>query len=98
MLQFFGIQVSIINGIAGIATIFLFQTSIPLPPVMGLFVRGKIALDIWGLFSDNELGILASTFSLWILNLIVPALIGMVFIIKINVVQSLGIKSNSDEK
>ena len=98
MLQFFGIEVSIINGIAGIATIFLFQTSIPLPPLMGLFVRGKIALDIWGLFSENELGILASTFSLWILNLIIPALIGTVFIIKINVVQSLGIKPNSEEK
>ena len=92
MLQFFGIKVSIISGIAGIATIFLFQTSVPLPPVMGLFVRGKIALDIWGLFSENELGILASTFSLWILNLIVPALIGMIFIIKINVVKSLGIE------
>ena len=98
MLQFFGIEVSMINGIAGIATIFLLQTSIPLPPLMGLFVRGKIALDIWGLFSENELGILASTFSLWILNLIVPALIGTVFIIKINVVQSLGIKNDSNEK
>ena len=98
MLQFFGIKVSIINGIAGIATIFLFQTSIPLPPLMGLFVRGKIALDIWGIFSKNELGILASTFSLWILNLIVPALIGMVFIIKINVVQSLGIEGDSEKK
>lgn len=90
MLQFFGINVSIIKGLAGIATIFLLQTSIPLPPIWDLFARGQIALEIWGFSSDNEIGILASTFTLWVLNLIIPALIGTIFIVRINILQSLG--------
>ena len=98
MLHFFGINVPILEGLSGIATIFLLQTSIPLPPIWDLFARGQIALEIWGFFSKNELGILASTFTLWILNLIIPALIGTVFMIKINVIQSLGMKNNNDEK
>ncbi len=98
MLQFFGIKVPIIEGLAGIATIFLLQTSIPLPPIWDLFARGQIALEIWGFFSENEIGILASTFTLWTLNLIIPALIGTVFIIKINVIQSLGYEKNNDKK
>ena len=98
MLQFFGINVSIVKGLSGIATIFLLQTSITLPPIWDLFARGQIALEIWGFSSENELGILASTFTLWVLNLIIPALIGAVFIIKINVLQSLGYGKNNGQK
>ncbi len=93
LLQFFGINVSFWLGTAGIATIFLVQTSIPLPPVWDLLVRGEVALQVWGLFGANELSVLAATFSLWIINLIVPALIGMIFMLKINVLKSLGIKN-----
>jgi len=98
MLQFFGINVSIIKGLAGIATIFLLQTSIPLPPIWDLFARGQIALEIWGFSSENEIGILASTFTLWVLNLIIPALIGTIFIVRINVLQSLGYEKINDKK
>jgi len=98
MLQFFGIDVSISEGLMGIATIYFLQTSIPLPPIWDLFARGQIALQIWGIFSGNELAILASTFTLWILNLIIPALIGTVFIIRINVLQSLGYEKNNRKK
>ncbi len=97
MLQFFGINVSIIKGLAGIATIFLLQTSIPLPPIWDLFARGQIALEIWGFSSQNEIGILASTFTLWVLNLIIPALIGTIFIVRINVLQSLGYEKINDK-
>jgi hypothetical protein len=90
LLHFFGINVSLIDGISGIATIFILQTSIPLPPLLGLAVRSEIAILVWGVFSSNELSILAATFILWILNLIIPALFGMVFIANINVLKSLG--------
>lgn len=90
ILHFFGIEVPILVALAGISTIFLIQTSIPLPPVMGLFARGEVALYIWGFFSANEINILAATFGLFIINLTVPALLGMIFIVKVNVLKSLG--------
>ena len=89
-LQYFGISLSLSPGLAGIGTIFLLQTSIPLPPFLGLVVRGSLALYVWGFYDTNEVAILASTFVLWILNIILPALIGTVFILKTNVIASLG--------
>ena len=90
MLRFFGIDVPIIQAASCIATIYLLQTSIPLPPIVGLLARGEVALKIWGLFSNNALSILAATFSLWVINLIIPAFIGLIFILKLNLLKPLG--------
>ena len=90
MLRFFGINVPIGAGVSCIATIYLVQTSIPLPPIFGLAARGEIALQIWGLFGANPVSILAATFTLWIINLIIPALIGLIYILKANLLKSLG--------
>lgn len=97
ILRFFGIDVDILRGVSCIATIYLLQTSIPLPPIVGLLARGEIALKIWGIFSANELSILAATFTLWVINLIIPALIGLVFILQLNVLKSLGYEKKSLE-
>lgn len=90
MLRFFGINVPILSGISCIATIYLVQTSIPLPPVFGLAARSEIALQIWGLFGANPISSMAATITLWIINLIIPAFIGLVFILKANLLKSLG--------
>jgi uncharacterized membrane protein YbhN (UPF0104 family) len=88
MLRFFGIDVPILRAASCISTIYLLQTSIPLPPVVGLLARGEVALKIWGLFTKNDLSILAATFSLWVINLIIPAFIGLVFILRANFFQT----------
>lgn len=97
ILQFFGIDLPFFAAISGIATIFLLQTSIPLPPVVGLLARGEIALGIWGIFTDLSLSILAASFSLFVINLTLPALIGVIFITKINVLKSLGYGKTEDK-
>jgi uncharacterized membrane protein YbhN (UPF0104 family) len=98
MLRFFGIDVPILRAASCIATIYLLQTSIPLPPVVGLLARGEVALKIWGLFTQNDLSILAATFSLWVINLIIPAFIGLVFILKANFFPSKKNEKNSDNQ
>jgi len=90
MLRFFAIEVPVVAGFSGIATIYLLQTSIPLPPLVGLLARGEVALYVWGFFSSVELSILSASFTLFIINLTIPALLGAVFIVKINVLKSLG--------
>lgn len=90
ILQFFGIQIDFWAAFSGIASIFLIQTSVPLPPLLGLLARGDIALYIWGYFHVNDISILAATFTLFIINLCIPALLGLTFIVKINVLKSLG--------
>jgi len=71
LLLFFGIEVPFLLGMASIALIFFVQTSVPLPPVYGLAVRGNVALRVWAFFTANTLGILSSTFGLWLINVLV---------------------------
>jgi hypothetical protein len=71
---------------AGIATIFLVQASVPLPPAMGLLARSEIALFVWGFFTQDHVDILAATFSLFVINIAVPALLGLVFIVQVNII------------
>lgn len=95
LLQFFGIDAPFLEALAGISTVFLVQTSIPLPPVTGLLTRGQVALFVWSFFGGNEISVLAATYSLFVINLILPALIGAVFILKTNVLKSLGYANES---
>ncbi len=94
LLQFFGIDAPFLEALAGIATVFLVQTSVPLPPVLGLLTRGQVALFVWGFFGGNEISVLAATYSLFVINLVLPSLIGAVFILKTNVLKSLGYESD----
>ena len=90
MLRFFGLAFPLLPALAGIASIFLFQTSVPLPPVIGLVARGELAIFIWNNFETNEISILGASFALFVINLSIPALLGLLYIIKINILKSLG--------
>ncbi len=95
LLQFYDIPAPFITGMAGVATIFLVQASVPLPPVMGLLARGEIALFVWGHFAESQVSILAATFSLFVINIAVPALLGLVFIVQVNILKSLGYENGN---
>jgi len=85
LLRFFGINPDFTAGYAGIAAIFLVQTSLPLPPLAGLVARGNLAVQVWSFFGANEISSLAATFALWIINLILPALIGTFSLFYVNI-------------
>ena len=85
LLKFMGIEVEIVAGLSAIATVFLLQSSIPLPPVSGLVARGGTALYIWQFYSANQVAILATTFCLWILNVIFPAILGLSLLIETDI-------------
>lgn len=84
LLRFFGVGVDLKTGFIGIASIFLVQSSIPLPPVTGLLARGEIAIFIWSIFGAASINILAATFLLFLINVVVPALAGLILIISSN--------------
>jgi hypothetical protein len=59
-----------------------------MPASLGLPARGSIAVFVFGWLTDIEdhkllalqSGILMATFLLWIINVLIPAIIGMVFL------------------
>jgi hypothetical protein len=73
MLRFSGIYLPSDAAFTGIATIYLIQTGLPLPPLLGFLARGEIALLIWQTWGADPLQILSASYGLFIINLAVPA-------------------------
>lgn len=83
IIQFFDVTDDVFSSVMGVGVIYLFQTLLPLPPLLSIFARGEIAVVIWSHFSHGVLGILAATFSLWVINLMIPALVGYLLLLRI---------------
>lgn len=89
LLTCFGFEMNWAQGFAAILFVFLLQTGLPIPPSAGLIARGSIAVLVFGWFITADgaaLGlqsaVLASTFSLWLINLLLPAAFGAFFIVQ----------------
>ncbi len=85
LLYFFGAELSLSLVLAGITIIYLVQSGIPLPGGFSILARSSIALFILGSFELNDWTILASTWTLWVINLVLPAFFGLIILRKINV-------------
>ena len=90
LLYFFGVEGSFGMLFLGVSTVFLIQSMMPLPPMLNVFARSEIALIVWGIFSINEIAIISSSFGLWIINLLIPAFVGLLLSLNKNVVKSFG--------
>ena len=80
LLHVFNVDISLYNAIVSVMLVFFFITLTPTITIAEIGVRGSMALLVFLKFSPNVIGILSSTFLLWIINLIIPAIIGSFFI------------------
>ena len=78
-----GERINVIDGSSAALTTNILQTFMPLPPVIGLVGRGEAAVLVWSVFSADELIILSATFIVWVINVVLPALIGVVLILNL---------------
>lgn len=80
MLSFWGLPLNLVQMSVGVGLIYFIQTGVPLPPSTGLLARGNIALFVFAmLLPPDFIGttlILSATFSLWLLNVFLPAVLG----------------------
>lgn len=82
LLRFFGIDIGIVESYAAILATLFVQGFVPSFLLIELGMRGASAIWLIGLFSQNVPGILLSAYSLWIINLMIPALIGLFVLLK----------------
>jgi len=80
LLWFFGASLTLGEGLVGIFSIYLIQAGIPLPPGLGVMTRSEIAILIWGANQIHPLAVLSATLTLYVLNLLLPALAGICLI------------------
>lgn len=80
LLKILNVEILFLHSLIIIPMIFLCVTAVPTITPAEIGVREFFALQFIGLVSANSSGIVLSAFSLWLINLAVPALIGTIFI------------------
>ena len=97
LLVVFKVDVTFWEAILMIVLSFFVLAAIPTVAITELGVRGSVALFFIGLVSSNGLGVLASTLMLWFINLIIPALVGSLFVLELNFFRTTKIQPESDD-
>ncbi len=83
-LRLFGATILITDGIVAIGVIYLAQTVIPSFAIAEVLTRGSIASQVLIFYGvDGFISVAAST-CIWLLNLIIPAALGYLFILRFN--------------
>ena len=80
LLNVFEVHVLYVDAMILITTMLFVISVIPTIAITEIGVRGSIALVLFSLVSVNIVGILSATFVLWVINLLLPALLGTMFI------------------
>ena len=80
LLNLFGVDISYFDSII-LTMVMLFVISIiPTIAISEIGIRGSVSVYLFGLVSANTLGILSATFVLWVINLLLPAILGAFFV------------------
>lgn len=80
-LKIFGVEASWQILLCLISVLFMMMAMIPTIALAELGIRGKLSLELFGLVSTQQLSILAASAGIWIVNLIIPAILGTVFLL-----------------
>jgi hypothetical protein len=85
LLQCFGVTGAIWTAAWLVSLQFVALAVIPTIALAELGIRGRLALALFGWISTNQIGIISAAVSLWLVNLVVPALTGSLLIMRIRI-------------
>jgi hypothetical protein len=78
MLGYLGVGIGWWEGFWAVAVFYLAMTLVPTVALLELGLRWQFSLIIFGLFTSNLLGVYVAATGIWLLNLVLPALVGAV--------------------
>jgi hypothetical protein len=78
-----GVFIDVPTLMALTSILFLILAIIPTLTLAELGIRGKVSLLLFGMYSANTLGILAAAGGIWLLNLIIPACLGGLILLRL---------------
>lgn len=83
-LRLFNVSLQVGDGVTVVGVIFLTQTIVPTFAFAELVIRGSIAATFLHSYTENDFAAVGASTCMWLLNLIIPAVLGYVFIIRYN--------------
>ena len=69
--------------VSSVSVLFLVLAVVPTIALAELGIRSKASIALFTLFSTNTLGILVATATIWLINIIFPAVAGSLFVLSV---------------
>jgi hypothetical protein len=82
LLNYFGVDITITQAIVLIPVYLITLTAIPTITLAELGVREVVSITVFSMVSDNEIGMVATAFAIWLINLAIPAIVGTIFVLQ----------------
>lgn len=83
LLLFFGVSLEFWSGMAAISLIYMIMHFLLVPTIGDLGVRGSLSILILEPFTTDVPAIVFATFAAWIINIMLPSLIGLLMLKRI---------------
>jgi hypothetical protein len=83
LFSLFDVQIPLETTCFAVSVYFLILAIIPTAGIAELGVRGKVGISLFSLFSTNGIGILAAMGSIWLINIIFPAILGSLLMLNV---------------
>jgi hypothetical protein len=83
LLQVLNVAIFWVDSFWIISILFLVLAVVPSFAIADLGIRGKFSTELLTVYSVNTVGILGTTFGIWIINLFIPAVAGSILILGI---------------
>jgi hypothetical protein len=89
MFSVFGVSLTLLRTLSCVSVVFLVMAVVPTFTVLTeLGLRWEASIQVVQLFSGNTVGIFATSFGIWLINLVIPALAGSLLILGIKLFKS----------
>lgn len=85
LMQVFNVNLLLLDAFILVGVMLIVLAVIPSMALAELGFRGKVSLLLFGLLSENSVGIIATAAGIWLINLILPAILGTLFILGLRI-------------
>jgi hypothetical protein len=87
LLRYMNVGMPVAGGFCMAALFFWIMAVIPSVTLTELGIRGKVSLFLFRNFSSNTVGIITAMAGLWLLNLIIPSIVGSILIMRMKLLR-----------
>lgn len=87
LLYWMGIDIPVVEGFCTATLFFWAMAIIPSIALTELGIRGQVSIYLFHHFTTHIVGILAATVGLWCINLIIPAVIGSILLLRMRILR-----------
>ncbi len=83
VLSIIGVHLSLLELVTSISLVFLIQSLLPVPSIAKIFARTGAAAGVFSILGYGTLEIITASLLIWVINLLLPALCGLAFLLKL---------------